>query len=220
MKDIAKIGIPLAVQGSAEFVSGLGMALMAGHLGTSELDSLEIANQFIFLPLLAGFAIQMANSVYANRFSAAGNVPGQKSTLQKSLLLGLIIPISTLPAAIFGSDGITKLFVNNDDKNTTNSDFQEVSTLNKHVLPIAAVGLSTDVVRRIISESVIAQKDTKSAVLINVSTATGLSLLLSYLMGDYWLGIDGIYIGQSVALALSSTFLTAKFLRNVRANAG
>lgn len=146
-KNVAKISIPIALQGL--ITTGVNMmdTVMVGAVGETELSAVSLANQFINIFHIFCMGIGMGASVLVSRYYGMKDKPALKKTVAIMLRLTLIMALLFCVATVFLPKQIMKIYTTESDIITLGIEYLRYSVISYFFLGLSLT--STIVLRNV-----------------------------------------------------------------------
>jgi MATE family multidrug resistance protein len=216
LKEIVRVGLPIAVSELAEIGMFFVAALLMGLIGTATLAAYAVAAQCASIIFTVPLGIALAAAVRVGRAAGAGDQPGVARAGWTAVTLGL--GLAVLPAAAFVVLGQTIAGFFLDAARP-----EDRVVIDLAVTFLALVGLFhlVDAVQVIALGALRGLKDTRVPMLIALAGYWGLGLPLAALFGVYLeFGGAAIWLGLNVGLATVGLLLVLRFWSKTRLQAG
>ncbi len=146
-KTVAKIAIPIALQGL--ITTGVNMmdTIMVGKVGETELSAVSLANQFINIFHIFCMGIGMGASVLVARYFGMKDKPALKKTVSVMLRLCLALSVVFAVATLFLPEQIMKIYSDEGDIIIQGVKYLEYSVITYFLLGLSLT--STIVLRNV-----------------------------------------------------------------------
>lgn len=146
-KNVARISIPIALQGL--ITTGVNMmdTVMVGAVGETELSAVSLANQFINIFHIFCMGIGMGASVLVSRYYGMKDKPALKKTVAIMLRLTLIMALLFCVATVFLPKQIMKIYTAESDIITPGIEYLRYSVVSYFFLGLSLT--STIVLRNV-----------------------------------------------------------------------
>jgi MATE family multidrug resistance protein len=207
LREIFRVGLPIAVTVLAEIGMFLAAALLIGLLGTAALAAHAIALQYTAIAYMIAYGICQASTVRVGRAAGAGDHRGATRAGWTALSLGLIY--AALPAAAFWFFGgfLVDLFLVSKHPGTG-----QVKALAVSFLAVAALFQFIDCAQVTIMGGLRGLKDTRMPMLFALFGYWGLGLPAAAFLGFYMdFGGQGVWGGLALGLSVVGICLIVRF---------
>jgi len=211
VKAVWKLGLPIAGTYASEAGFFSVLTLLIGTLGMEALAAQTVLNQIIYIVFMISSGISHAVSIHISEACSVRNYIRVRQLGLIALVLGVVsMLVVSIPYAI-APDAIVALFITADHRD------------NAIALKLAASGLLIAIVLQVFD----ATQNIGNGILRgigNTSAPFKISLIGYWLIGlpfAYLLGIAanygayGVWVGQTIGLAATATWLVASFHRRI-----
>ena len=207
LREIARVGTPIAVTELAETGMFVASGLLMGLLGTTSLAAHAIASQCAALAFMVPGGMAQAATVRVGRATGAGDVHGAARAGWTAV--ATVTAFSIVPATAFWflGDEIIGLFLD-----VGRPENGPVITIAVGLLAVAAVFQFADAIQVVSLGSLRGLKDTTGPMVITLAGYWGLGLPAAALFGVHWgYGAQGIWIPLAISLAVVGLLLALRF---------
>ena len=202
IKKILKIGIPSGLQYFFEVGAFVGSAIIIGWLGTNQLAAHQIAINLASISFMCAIGISAAGSIRVGN-AVGRNDPGATRKAGTAALL--------LSAMIMGSFGIV-FVIFRELLPTFYIDNPKVVSIASSLIIIAAIFQLSDGTQAVGIGLLRGIADAKIPMFITFVAYWIVGLPVAYMLGfTFEYGVEGIWIGLSLALTASAVMLTTRF---------
>ncbi len=192
-KTVAKIAIPIALQGL--ITTGVNMmdTIMVGKVGESELSAVSLANQFINIFHIFCMGIGMGASVLVARYYGMRDKPALKKTVAVMLRLCLILSVLFAVATAVIPKTIMKIYSDEVDIIRLGADYLKYSVFTYFLLGLS---LTSTIVLRNVAQVKIPLYTSIGAFFINVGANY---IFIFGKLGASQMGVAGAALGTLIA---------------------
>ena len=213
LREIVRIGLPIAITELAEMGMFLATSLLMGLIGTTALAAHAVAVQCCGVAMMIPIGIAQAGAVRVGRAVGAGNPAGAARSGWAALALGG--GFALLPAAAFWFSGasLTGLILDR-SRPENEAAFDLAVTL----LAVAAFFQLADALQIVARGVLQGLKDTRVPMLFTLATSWGVGLPAAAFFGiGLGLGGEGIWAGLAAAMIGACVLLIRRFRMQARA---
>ena len=213
LREIVRIGLPIAVTELAEMGMFLATSLLMGLIGTTALAAHAVAAQCCGVAMMVPIGIAQAGAVRVGRAVGAGNPAGAARSGWTALALGG--GFALLPAAAFWFSGASLTGLILDRSRPEN---EAAFGLAVALLAVAAFFQLADALQIVARGVLQGLKDTRVPMLFTLATSWGVGLPAAALFGiGLGLGGEGIWAGLAAAMIGACVLLIRRFRMQARA---
>ena len=213
LREIVRIGLPIAVTELAEMGMFLATSLLMGLIGTTALAAHAVAAQCCGVAMMIPIGIAQAGAVRVGRAVGARNPAGAARSGWTALALGG--GFALLPAAAFWFAGASLTGLILDRSRPEN---EAAFGLAVALLAVAAFFQLADALQIVARGMLQGLKDTRVPMLFTLATSWGVGLPAAALFGvGLGLGGEGIWTGLAVAMIGACVLLIRRFRRQAQA---
>jgi multidrug resistance protein, MATE family len=208
---LLKIGLPVGV--SAALENGLVMIVMylAGTLGTHVLAAHQIVLQTIIVIFMVPVAMSYAATIRVGQWLGQQNWRQARQAGYVSMGVGAVFMTVMAIALLTHPRQVIGLYL--DLNNPANNNVLAVAV---PMLIVAALGQILDGVQRTANGALQGLQDTRVPMLLGFFSFWGVGLTSGYLLGIHFnLGGAGLWLGQSIGLAVAAGVFIWRFSRKV-----
>lgn len=207
LREIFKVGLPIAVTVLAEIGMFLAAALLVGLLGTEALAAHAIALQCTAIAYMIAYGICQAATVRVGRAVGAGDHGGAARAGWTALSIGLIYAVIPALAFWFAGGFLVDLYLGSGQSGT-----DVVKSLAVSFLAIAALFQFIDCAQVTIMGGLRGLKDTRAPMLFALVRYWGLGLPFAAYFGIYQgYGGQGVWGGLALGLSVVGICPIARF---------
>ncbi|WP_250654848.1 MATE family efflux transporter [Alkalimarinus coralli] len=206
-----RLGVPIAIAYAMEAGLFAAAALLVGTIGEVELAAHQIVLQCTTLSFMIPVGLSQAVSVLVGRSYGANNLVDVGGYTGAGVLLGLVC--SSIAALVFWffPEVIVSLFTQAKDT----QDLAIVQGVGIQLLWVAALFQLVDGAQVITMGALRGMKLASSPTLITIVGYWGVGFPSAYLLMNYW-GVQGVWGGLGVGLAVTAAMLIALFIVHLR----
>ena len=185
---------------------------MAGWLGITALNALQIASQYLLLLVIPIFGISQAISILSSHLIGANQSNLLGTFGASALRLGYLFSCIALGIFILFPTSLISVFINIKDIHNSADLIQLISEL----LIIVVVGQFFDLLRNICSGSLRSMNITVQPMVISMAYIWLLSIPLAYILGfNFKFGLIGIFIAYDIGMMFAGISLYILWLKKV-----
>ncbi|MGK7912286.1 MAG: MATE family efflux transporter [Synechococcus sp.] len=211
LRELAWVGIPIGLFSGLESGFFMTVMLMVGTLGTDVLAAHQVVLQTIVVVFMVPLGISFATTVRVGQWLGRRDVLGIRqaawvSTVATASFMAVVSVVFLLfPEQIIG------IYLDvNDPANA------RVVALAVPLLMVAALAQVMDGLQKTVYGSLQGLQDTRVPMVLNAIGFWGIGLSLGYVLGfRFGMGSVGLWIGQSVAVAVVASLFMWRFQRLV-----
>lgn len=208
LRELVWVGVPIGIFAGLETGFFLVIMLWMGTLGTATLAAHQIVFQTLTVIFMVPLGISFATTVRVGQWLGRKDLLGIQQAAGVSLsvttvlMLGMSIVFLLFPKQIIG------IYLDVQNPNNT-----EIVSLAVPLLMIAAIAQVLDGLQKAVYGCLQGLQDTRIPMLLNVLGFWGVGLSTGYLLSFHLgLGSQGLWIGQSIAIAVVAGLFTGRFL--------
>ena len=207
-----RIGWPISIIITGEILSLFAITIMAGWLGITALNALQIASQYLLLLVIPIFGISQATSILSSHLIGANQSNLLGTFGASALRLGYLFSCIALGIFILFPTSLISVFINIKDIHNSADLIQLISEL----LIIVVVGQFFDLLRNICSGSLRSMNITVQPMVISMAYIWLLSIPLAYILGfNFKFGLIGIFIAYDIGMMFAGISLYMLWLKKV-----
>ena len=206
--ELIKLGLPIGIFIALESGLFTVISYLAGILGTEVLAAHQIVLQTMVVIFMIPLGISYAATVRVGQWLGKQDFTGIKQAGYVSIAVGLLFNSAIAIALLLFPRSVIGLYLDLQDPAN-----QVVIAIAIPILAIASVAQIVDGMQKIVCGILQGLQDTKIPMLLSIPAFWGVGLSLSYFMGFYlnW-GAVGLWIGQSIGLAIAATIFTLRLI--------
>ncbi|WP_088893667.1 MATE family efflux transporter [Leptolyngbya ohadii] len=212
LKELAWVGVPIGLFSGLETGFFMVITFWMGLLGTEVLAAHQIVFQTILVVFMVPLGISYATTVRVGQWLGRRDRTGIQQaawvsiTVTTVFMMGVSIVFLLFPKSIIG------LYI--DITNPVNANIVAIAL---PLLMIAAIAQVLDGFQKAVYGSLQGLQDTQIPMLLNVLGYWGVGLSAGYVLGFQWqMGGVGLWIGQSVAIAVVAGLFIWRFLQLIK----
>ncbi|BAU09733.1 multi-drug efflux transporter [Leptolyngbya sp. NIES-3755] len=209
LRELAWVGVPIGVFAGLETGFFMVIMLWMGTLGIAALAAHQIVLQTLTVIFMIPLGISFATTVRVGQWLGRKDILGIQQAAGVSLslttivMLGMSIVFLVFPKQVIG--------IYLDVQNPNNA---EIVSLAMPLLMIAAIVQVLDGLQKAVYGCLQGLQDTRIPMFLNVLGFWGVGLSTGYLLSFHFgMGSRGLWIGQSIAIAVVAVLFTGRFLR-------
>jgi MATE family multidrug resistance protein len=207
LREILQLGVPMSLSYTLEATSFTVITLLAARLGTTVMGGQQIVANLAALCFMLPLSLSVATATLTAQSIGAGDLPRARETAQIGLQIGGLVAAVTVLAVWLLRGGIVRLYTGD----------AAVAAMALTLIPYLAAFHFFDALQTVASFVLRAYKMAVAPTVIHAGALWGIGVLGGYglafggLWGAPW-GISGMWLMQSIALALAAVLLVAYYL--------
>ena len=205
---LIKLGTPVGIFIALE--SGLFAVItyLMGALGTEALAAHQIVLQTIVILFMIPLGISYAAMVRVGQWFGEKDLKGIQRAGYLSIAVGLVFNIVVAIAIMFFPKSIIGLYLDlNDPANIS------VIKMASPLLTIGVIALILDGMQKIVYGALQGLQDPEIPLLLSIPAFWGIGLTTGYILGfERGMGGIGLWLGQSIGLAIAAILFLARFV--------
>ena len=210
--ELVKVGLPIAVFSALEIGLFIGVTYLMGALGTDVLAAHQIVLQTVAVIFTIPKGMSFAATVRVGQWLGKKNFEGVQRAGYLSIGVGFAFMTLMAIALLLFPQFVVGLYLDLNDP--TNG---QVIALVAPMLTIAALSQICDGVQRIAYGVLQGLQDTRLPMLFSIPAFWIIGLPLGYWLGFHLgLGGPGLWLGQSIGVALAGIIFTGRFYYLIR----
>lgn len=210
-RQLIQVGTPIGIFIALE--SGLFaiVTYLMGALGTETLAAHQIVLQTIVIIFMIPLGISYATTIRVGQALGKKDLIGIQQAAYLSIILGLVFNLGMAIAICIFPQLVIGLYLDlNDSANLA------VIKMAVPMLTIGVVALILDGMQKIIYGALQGLQDTKIPVFLSIPAFWGIGLTTGYILGfNYDMGGKGLWIGQSLGLAIAALLFLVRLIQIV-----
>jgi len=212
MREIARVGLPIAVTEVAEMGMFVTTSLMMGLLGVEALAAHGVTAQCYAVIFMIPVGLAQAGAVRVGRAVGAGETKGAALSGWTAVAMAGIFTLIPVTAFWFAGRFIASLIL--DASNPGNAD---TLALASSLLAVASFFMLADSIQITARGALQGMKDTAIPMVIALATSWGLGLPAALILGfELHQGGQGIWAGLAIAMTAASLLLVWRFRNQTR----
>ena len=209
---LIKLGTPIGVFIALESGLFAVVSYLMGAIGTETLAAHQIVLQTVIIIFMIPLGISYATTIRVGQALGKRDLVGIEQATYLSIALGLLFNLAVAISLCIYPRFVIGFYLNLNEPNNL-----AVINLAMPMLTIGVVALILDGMQKIVYGALQGLQDTKIPIILSIPAFWGLGLTLGYILGfKYDLGGVGLWIGQSVGLAIASFLFLIRFIQLVR----
>jgi multidrug resistance protein, MATE family len=212
LAQLIKVGVPIGVSTALEIGLFAIVTYLMGVLGTEVLAAHQIVLQTIAITFMVPLAMSYAATIRVGQEMGQNNLSGaiRAGYVGAAIGLGFMIIVTVIMLLI--PQQIIGIFIDLSDPRNA-----KVVTLATGLMTIAALSQILDGPQKIIIGALYGLQDTRVPMLLSLFAFWGVGLASGYWLGFHTsLGGNGLWIGQSIGIAISAVIFFWRFNHLVR----
>ena len=204
---LAWVGVPIGVSSALEIGLFLVVTYLMGTLGTETLAAHQIVFQTVFVIFMVPLGMSQATTVRVGQWFGKQSHEGERRAgyvgigSAASFMTCVVIVLLLFPEQIVG------IYLDTHDPDNI-----RIVTLAMSMLRVAAMAQIFDGVQKSATGALYGLQDTRIPVLLGLLAFWGIGLTSGYVLGFYVeLGGVGLWIGQSIGVAIAAIFFVWRF---------
>jgi len=207
LRDILQLGIPMSLSYALESTSFTAITLLAARLGTTVMGGHQVVANLAALCFMLPLSLSVATATLTAQALGAGDPRRARETALTGMRIGAFVAAATVLTVWTLRGGIVHLY----------SRDPAVAAMALTLIPYLAAFHFFDALQTVASFVLRAYKLAMAPTLVHAAALWGVGVAGGYLVafGGLWgppWGIAGMWLMQSVALALASLLLVGFFL--------
>ncbi|WP_310415281.1 MATE family efflux transporter [Chamaesiphon sp. OTE_8_metabat_110] len=209
---LLRVGIPIGVATALEIGLFAIVTYLMGSLGTEVLAAHQIVLQTIAITFMVPLAMSYAATIRVGQEIGQNGLIGATRAGYIGAAIGLGFMILMAAILLIFPRQIIGIFIDISDPRNTN-----VVTLATGLMTIAAISQILDGPQKIIMGALYGLQDTRIPMILSFLAFWGIGLASGYWLGFHTsLGGNGLWIGQSIGIAISAVMFFWRFHHLVR----
>jgi MATE family multidrug resistance protein len=205
VRELLKVGLPIAVRISMEYLSLLFCMSMVGTLGRDALVSAAITNRYLAMFLLPGASIAQASSMLVRSEKVASNSANARQYGNLGIAMSTIMPCIALVLLGFFSEQLIAVFMSATDDH----DKAAITATAKNLLFITNAALIDSV--RVASDGALRGfLDTDYSMKVSLASMFFVTAPLAYL-ASLELGPEGVFAAHVIGIAICAALLLGRW---------
>jgi MATE family, multidrug efflux pump len=207
LRELLHLGIPMSLSYALEAASFTVITLLAARLGTTVMGGHQIVANLAALCFMIPLSISVATATLTAQSIGAGDMRRARQTALTGIRIGALVAAATVLAVWMLRGGIVRLYTSD----------PAVAAMALILIPYLAAFHFFDAMQTVASFVLRAYKMAVAPTVIHSAALWGLGVVGGYqvafggLWGPPW-GIAGMWLMQSIALALAALLLVAFYL--------
>ena len=211
-RQLLKLGVPIGMFIALESGLFAVVSYLMGAIGTETLAAHQIVLQTVVIIFMVPLGISYATTIAVGQALGKKNWQRIQRATYLSIVIGLLFNLVVAIAICLFPQFVIGLYLNLNEP-----DNLAVINLAKPMLTIGVVALILDGMQKIVYGALQGLQDTEIPVILSIPAFWGIGLILSYVLGfRYSLGGVGLWIGQSIGLAIASGLFLMRFIQLTR----
>lgn len=212
LKELAWVGVPIGLFSGLETGFFMVITFWMGLLGTEVLAAHQIVFQTIVVVFMVPLGISYATTVRIGQWLGRRDRAGIRQAALVSMSITTVFMIGVSIVFLLFPKSIIGLYI--DMTNPANATIVAIAL---PLLIIAAIAQVLDGFQKAVYGSLQGLQDTQIPMVLNVLGYWGVGLSAGYVLGFQWqMGGVGLWIGQSVAIAVVAGLFIWRFWRLVK----
>lgn len=206
---LAWVGVPIGLFSGLEMGFFMVMMFWMGTLGTAALAAHQIVFQTIVVIFMVPLGISFATTVRVGQWLGKQDILGVQQATWVSLIMTTVFMSGVSIAVLLFPKQVIGIYL--DVQNPENA---AIISLAIPLLIIAAIAQVLDGFQKAVYGSLQGLQDTQIPMVLNVLGYWGVGLSAGYLLGFHLgLGSTGLWIGQSIAIAVVAVLFAGRLLK-------
>jgi multidrug resistance protein, MATE family len=212
LAQLIKVGVPIGVSTALEIGLFAIVTYLMGVLGTEVLAAHQIVLQTIAITFMVPLAMSYAATIRVGQEIGQNNLTGAIRSGYVGAAIGLLFMIIVTVIMLLIPQEIIGIFIDLSDPRNA-----KVVTLATGLMTVAALSQILDGPQKIIIGALYGLQDTRIPMLLSLFAFWGVGLASGYWLGfQTSLGGNGLWIGQSIGIAISAVIFFWRFHYLVR----
>ena len=207
LRSLIRVGVPIGIATALEIGLFTIVTYLMGLLGTEVLAAHQVVLQTIAITFMVPLAMSYAATIRVGQESGQHNQIGATRAGYVGAAIGLIFMLLMAAILLLFPHQIIGIFLDLNDPRNAN-----VIPLATGIMTIAAISQILDGPQKIIMGALYGLQDTRIPMLLSFLTFWGVGLTIGYWLGFHTpLGGSGLWIGQSIGIAISAVMFFWRF---------
>ena len=212
LAQLIEVGVPIGVSTALEIGLFAIVTYLMGALGTEVLAAHQVVLQTIAITFMVPLAMSYAATIRVGQEIGQNNLSGAIRAGYVGTAIGLVFMIIVTVIMLLIPQQIIGIFIDLSDPRNA-----KVVTLATGLMTIAALSQILDGPQKIIIGALYGLQDTRVPMLLSLLAFWGVGLTSGYWLGFHTsLGGNGLWIGQSIGIAVSAAIFFWRFHHLVR----
>ena len=212
LTSLLRVGIPIGVATALEIGLFTIVTYLMGLLGTEVLAAHQVVLQTIAITFMVPLAMSYAATIRVGQEIGQNGLLGATRAGYVGAALGLGFMLIMAAVLLLFPQQIIGIFIDTSDPRNAN-----VVTLATGIMTIAAISQILDGPQKIIMGALYGLQDTRIPMILSFLAFWGIGLMSGYWLGFHTsLGGNGLWIGQSIGIAISAVMFFWRFHHLVR----
>ena len=212
LTSLLRVGIPIGVATALEIGLFTIVTYLMGLLGTEVLAAHQVVLQTIAITFMVPLAMSYAATIRVGQEIGQNGLLGATRAAYVGAALGLGFMLIMAAVLLLFPQQIIGIFIDTNDPRNAN-----VVTLATGIMTIAAISQILDGPQKIIMGALYGLQDTRIPMILSFLAFWGIGLMSGYWLGFHTsLGGNGLWIGQSIGIAISAVMFVWRFHHLVR----
>ena len=212
LTSLLRVGIPIGVATALEIGLFTIVTYLMGLLGTEVLAAHQVVLQTIAITFMVPLAMSYAATIRVGQEIGQNGLLGATRAAYVGAALGLGFMLIMAAVLLLFPQQIIGIFIDTSDPRNAN-----VVTLATGIMTIAAISQILDGPQKIIMGALYGLQDTRIPMILSFLAFWGIGLMSGYWLGFHTsLGGNGLWIGQSIGIAISAVMFVWRFHHLVR----
>ena len=212
LTSLLRVGIPIGVATALEIGLFTIVTYLMGLLGTEVLAAHQVVLQTIAITFMVPLAMSYAATIRVGQEIGQNGLLGATRAGYIGAALGLGFMLIMAAVLLLFPQQIIGIFIDTSDPRNAN-----VVTLATGIMTIAAISQILDGPQKIIMGALYGLQDTRIPMILSFLAFWGIGLMSGYWLGFHTsLGGNGLWIGQSIGIAISAVMFVWRFHHLVR----
>ena len=212
LTSLLRVGIPIGVATALEIGLFTIVTYLMGLLGTEVLAAHQVVLQTIAITFMVPLAMSYAATIRVGQEIGQNGLLGATRAGYVGAALGLGFMLIMAAVLLLFPQQIIGIFIDTSDPRNAN-----VVTLATGIMTIAAISQILDGPQKIIMGALYGLQDTRIPMILSFLAFWGIGLMSGYWLGFHTsLGGNGLWIGQSIGIAISAVMFVWRFHHLVR----
>jgi multidrug resistance protein, MATE family len=213
LTSLLRVGIPIGVATALEIGLFTSVTYLMGLLGTEVLAAHQVVLQTVAITFMVPLAMSYAATIRVGQEIGQTGLLGATRAGYIGAAIGLVFMLVMAIILLLFPRQIIGIFIDTSDPRNAN-----VVTLATGIMTIAAVSQVLDGPQKIIMGALYGLQDTWIPSILSFLAFWGIGLSSGYFLGFHTsLGGNGLWIGQSIGIAISAVMFFWRFHHLVRA---
>jgi multidrug resistance protein, MATE family len=207
LTSLVRVGVPIGIATALEIGLFTIVTYLMGLLGTEVLAAHQVVLQTVAITFMVPLAMSYAATIRVGQEIGQNNRVGAIRAGYVGVAIGLVFMLLMAAILLLFPDRIIGIFIDLQDPRNAN-----VIPLATEIMTIAAISQILDGPQKIIMGALYGLQDTRIPAILSFVAFWGVGLTIGYWLGFHTsLGGSGLWLGQSIGIAISAVMFFWRF---------